>query len=285
MDNANWFEEYVKCVEKEDITAAKACLLHNISEGMLIYRYCRGLNRDIVNLQMNQQWFSNVFSFNDPYDSAIIVDCGYKSHYAIEERAQAVEDYWRQHEADKHSAYLRNALFVCCLSETYNSFPMWGYYAAEHRGICIGYDLRELIEKYECMPVIYRDKLITYKEGDDKNMTLLTLSKSIEWKHEQEWRIVIQSEEDRGKDGIIQMDFPTPKRIFIGCCHVKSEEANSRIRSEKKELSQKDTEELFADLNSILVYAEKNHVEVHYPTLSHTEYKLEDRWIKNKGKS
>lgn len=36
---------------------------------------------------------------------------------------------------------LRSSLFVACFSEVNNSFPMWGYYAADHKGICLGYVL------------------------------------------------------------------------------------------------------------------------------------------------
>lgn len=33
---------------------------------------------------------------------------------------------------------------ISCLSEVYDSIPMWSYYAQKHQGVCIEYDLSKL---------------------------------------------------------------------------------------------------------------------------------------------
>ena len=43
---------------------------------------------------------------------------------------------------------LKDAVRVVCLSETYDSMLMWSHYADEHRGLCIGYNLHDLIKNY-----------------------------------------------------------------------------------------------------------------------------------------
>jgi len=271
-----WFEDYITQIEKSDIAAAKSILLYNIPEKSMIYKYCRGLNRDISNLFEQKLWLSNVFVFNDPYDSAIMVDCGFKLQYPKEQRKQAIEDFLRQQEENRKAKELRNCLFVSCFSEVNNSFPMWGYYAAEHKGLCIGYDLRELVSKYNCMPVIYTSELVTYKDNDsDRNILLSALTKSDEWKNEREWRIIKQSDEHKGQKGIILEKFAEPIEIFIGCRQKETISFNI-------EMSKRNIEwfELYADLKEIMNYAEEYYVDLYYSVISRTEYKLIDRAIK-----
>lgn len=271
-----WFEEYIAQIEKSDIEEAKGILLHNIPEKTMIYKYCRGLNRDVSNLSEQKIWLSNVLSFNDPYDSAIMVDCGFKLQYPKEQRKQAIEDYLRQQEENKKAKELRSCLFAACFSEVNHSFPMWGYYAADHKGLCIGYDLRELINKYDCMPVIYTSELVTYKENDfDRNIVLSALTKSDEWEHEREWRIIKQSDEHKGQKGIILDKFVEPIELFIGCRQEETISLNFEMR--KRNI---DWLELYADIDEIMSYAERHYVDLYYPIISRTEYKLIDRAVK-----
>lgn len=271
-----WFKDYIAQIKKSDIEAAKSILINNIPEKTMIYKYCRGLNRDISNLFEQKLWLSNVFGFNDPYDSAIIVDCGFKLQYPKEQRKQAMEDYFRQQEADKNAKELQSCLFVACFSEVNDSFPMWGYYAADHKGLCIGYDLRELVSKYDCMPVIYTSELVTYKENDsDINILLSALTKSDEWKHEREWRIIKQSDEHKGQKGILLEKFAKPIELFIGCRQKETISLNCEM--EKRNVH---WNELYADIEEIMSYAEEHYVDLYYPIISRIKYKLIDRGIK-----
>lgn len=271
-----WFEDYIAQIKKRDIVAAKNILLNNISEKRMIYKYCKGLNRDVSNLFEQKLWLSNVFCFNDPYDSAIMVDCGFKLQYPKEQRKQAMEDFLRQQETNKKAEELRSCLFVSCFSEVNNSFPMWGYYAADHKGLCIGYDLRELVSKYDCMPVIYTSELVTYKENDsDRNILLSALTKSDEWKHEREWRIIKRLDEHKGQKGFILKNFATPIELFIGCRQEETISINYEMRKRNAEWF-----ELYADMDEIMSYAEDHYVDLYYPIISRTEYKLIDRAVK-----
>ena len=273
-----WFENYITQIGKSDIEAAKSILMSNIPEKTMIYKYCKGLNRDISNLFDQKLWMSNVFSFNDPYDSAIMIDCGFKLQYPKEQRKQAMEDYMRQQEEDKKAKEWRSCLFVACFSEVNHSFPMWGYYAADHKGLCIGYNLHDLVKKYDCMPVIYTSELVTYQEKDsDRNILLSALTKSNEWKHEREWRIIKQSDEHKGQKGIILENFAEPIELFIGC---RREETDSLNVEMKKRNTNTNWFELYADIDEIMSYAEDHYVDLYCPVISRTEYKLIDRACK-----
>lgn len=273
--NKEWFSDYKKYIFLNNLKEAKRVLLDNTDENQMIYRYCRGLNRDLKNLKNHQLWVSSVFGFNDPYDCLVTVDCGLKASYPESQRREAMEKYMKQKAENKITEAMRSSLFVACFSEKNNSLPMWGYYAADHKGICLGYNLHELIKKYQCMPVIYSDKLYFYKENNaERNILANTLIKSDEWAHEKEWRIVINDDVNIGKPGIIK-DFVMPKEIYIGCKQQETIKENNNRR-----LGNKTGIELYADLDEILRYAEDNYIKVYMPIISRKEYKIINRELK-----
>ena len=125
------------------------------------------------------------------------------------------------------------------------------------------------------MPIIYSDKLLFYNENDfERNILANTLTKSDEWAHEKEWRIVIGDDTNKGEPGIIK-DFILPQEIYIGCMQQKTVKENDNNRR----LNNKTDDELYADLDDILTFAEKNYIRVCMPMISRKEYKMIDRAI------
>ena len=274
--NKEWFSDYKEQISLNNMQEARNVILDNIDKTQMIYRYSRGLNRDLRNLENHQLWLSSAFNFNDPYDCLVTVDCGLKASYPKSQRKEAMETYMRRETENRKTEALRSSLFLACFSEVNNSFPMWGYYAADHKGICLGYNLYELVKKYKCMPVIYSDKLIFYREdSSERNILANTLTKSDEWIHEKEWRIVIKDDINMGKSGIIK-DFVLPREIYIGCTQQETvaENNNNRMLHNKKE------NEMYADLDEILQWAENNYIDVYMPIISRKEYKMMDRALR-----
>lgn len=274
--NKEWFADYKEQILLNNVEEARKVLLDNVDKNQMIYRYRKGLNRDLQNLKSNQIWLGSAFYFNDPYDCLVTVDCGLKVNYPMNQRKEAMETYMRQEKENRKTEALRSALFVACFSETNNSFPMWGYYAADHKGICLGYNLYDLVEKYQCMPVIYSNELLFYGEdSSERNILANTLTKTDEWIHEREWRIVIKDDINVGKSGIIR-DFVLPKEIYIGCQQQKTiaENNDSRMSQNKEE------NKMYANLDDILQWAENNYIDVYMPIISRKEYKMVDRLLK-----
>ena len=274
--NKEWFADYKEQILLNNVKEARKVLLDNVDKNQMIYRYRKGLNRDLQNLKSNQIWLGSAFYFNDPYDCLVTVDCGLKVNYPMNQRKEAMETYMRQEKENRKTEALRSALFVACFSETNNSFPMWGYYAADHKGICLGYNLYDLVEKYQCMPVIYSNELLFYGEdSSERNILANTLTKSDEWIHEREWRIVIKDDINVGKSGIIR-DFVLPKEIYIGCQQQKTiaENNDSRMSQNKEE------NKMYANLDDIFQWAENNYIDVYMPIISRKEYKMVDRLLK-----
>ncbi len=94
---------------------------------------------------------------------------------------------------------------ITCFSEIHDSILMWSYYANNHKGVCIEYDLSRLdlsdsinqniiqcLTKVQYSP-LRADRLIGI---DDTSYLHFLISKADVWSHEQEWRIVCESEND-----------------------------------------------------------------------------------------
>lgn len=75
---------------------------------------------------------------------------------------------------------------ISCFSENKDSLLMWAYYANCHKGLCLEFDLKsESTLANHCHKVQYT------KHFNVGNFTYTYYTKSIEWSHEQEWRIVL----------------------------------------------------------------------------------------------
>lgn len=93
---------------------------------------------------------------------------------------------------------------MSCFSEIHDSMLMWSYYADSHKGICIEYDLSKLPENSTNQLVIdsltkvqYSPNRIDCLSGDaEENIVKILTSKSDVWSHEQEWRIVCETDKD-----------------------------------------------------------------------------------------
>jgi len=117
---------------------------------------------------------------------------------------------------------IKSSFRICSFSTINTSLLMWSHYAKNHTGFCIEYDTGSL--KYNSLqrqlyPIIYTDNLFNttkYQNIDlpDRNNLHLMLSalyKSIEWKYEKEWRLIIH-----GGINIENHIMPRPKAIYLG---------------------------------------------------------------------
>ena len=90
---------------------------------------------------------------------------------------------------------------IFSLSKSYNISSLWASYAQNHTGICIEYDLEDLIGKnkglYQCLDVMYSDTPPDIGVDDISNDVLLQKmigTKHLDWDKEQEFRIVCDNQ-------------------------------------------------------------------------------------------
>ena len=128
---------------------------------------------------------------------------------------------------------------ICSLSETNSSIVMWRYYADDHRGFCMEYDLIAMKTNQNqfleyLFPVIYTEKLpdmtyyFTIEEGRLNNLfgIIASIHKSQEWSFEKEWRVIAPLGND-----FCSFAFPLlkPKAIYLG---IDISEENKKLLKE-----------------------------------------------------
>jgi hypothetical protein len=118
---------------------------------MLLYKYCGP--DGIAILRERSIWLTDPASYGDPFERA----------------SDAV---------------------VLSLSARRDSVPMWRQYAAGHTGLVIGFDAMkgilsgEFQHEYRLAPVVYSSTRADARDGQS------LLTKSDDWEHEDEWRII-----------------------------------------------------------------------------------------------
>lgn len=153
-------------------------------------------------------------------------------------------DYWHKYAynlfqfgfqtiSDLFEIMIKDKVYVSCFSETFESILMWSHYANKHTGYCIEYDFTQLDYKSEVSrmlyPIKYCNKLFNatdymlpeFMNGITNEFFVIcaTISKSLEWKYENEWRLVLFDPFEQ------TIEVPTPKTIYLG----------TNISSENKE--------------------------------------------------
>lgn len=198
------------------------------TDDLKLYRYSPADYYNIRNFETGKLRLTNVGVLNDVYEG-IPVDI--------------------QNSLDQGLInQLKDIAQIKCFSETPKDVRMWGYYAKEHTGFCIEYDIAELDSKdtviNHLFPVLYSAKrsMTTdvakmidelkllrsdIRDGNEhsydgylNDITALFLSKGEDWSYEKEWRIVytlLQTYEENCKElyeGILQFDCITG--IYLG---------------------------------------------------------------------
>lgn len=97
-----------------------------------------------------------------------------------------------------------------CFSEVNNSLLMWSYYADCHKGVCLEFDLTT--ETAQNDNIVKNIGKVNYSSNYSDTWTNenALFTKSIEWNHEQEWRIVADMEIEE------YLPFPYVTAIYLG---------------------------------------------------------------------
>lgn len=112
---------------------------------------------------------------------------------------------------------LSDLVYLKSFSETKDDLKMWSMYADNYSGMCVAYDFHDIDDEfiYHLFPVCYSEKRKSKKHLEDavrelqrlkkdidekkpfgsyssiRNIMSLYLTKSMEWKNEKEWRIIV----------------------------------------------------------------------------------------------
>jgi hypothetical protein len=214
-------------------------------------------------IQSGELWFSRATSFNDPFDTAITYNFnGLDSDLAAKWVPHAIDKYERQlteaarrELAAKRLAEIRNdptyiqrmrmefiehnynSFGICSLSSLNDNILMWGHYAHDHKGLCIGLSVNHLWKAakqlassdqvLDLVPILYSDSKpqINFFEAmlanNSDEVQTFYASKSSDWAYENEFRLVMYNRSNFA----LKFGPELVKQVIFGCRTPESERA------------------------------------------------------------
>jgi len=199
----------------------------------------------------NELFFPSPDKFNDPFDSNIpfryenFTHDEFISYWVAflkedkpempeEEITQFVENLYKQSCTDvgkerikKHQESTLKELRskkvgVFSLSANYNNILSWGHYSDSHRGFCVGFNKEKLTSFCNCDESLDLGKveyvreypaINPYKTTLEEKLTKLLWTKSIDWKYEEEYRIIWYD----GVKKTLQIENGIIEKVILGC--------------------------------------------------------------------
>jgi len=194
-----------------------------------LYHYTRIDRFFYENLINGTVWFSSPLEINDPYDCQPPLIYGQKSStflmgkfYDEMKKREGMEDVllgtsreeflrewknkpveWEQRIQGGIQNHINKEFALFCLTKRPDSIRMWSHYANKHKGVVLEFNFNEFLFKEPIFPnsedfywkVNYPKKgtfLDFLREGEEISTQLFgqLLTKSPEWKHEKEYRVL-----------------------------------------------------------------------------------------------
>ena len=158
-------------------------------EQQILFKYldCNGAAAMLANSNIQ---FTNATKLNDPFDCHPgLID------YSKVTADNITSEMLAKIEFGYYPSFFRDYTYVCSLSKNFDSILMWSYYTKEHKGVCLGLDMRNVKKyvRYIHFDVQYPDNLTKYDYslGTNKEAFRHQLAtKAPEWKHENEVRLL-----------------------------------------------------------------------------------------------
>ena len=267
-----------------------------------IYQY-RTFDKSGENFKKGKIWVSHPKFFNDPYDTKIFYfqesmekdviqamqgnsDCQNEFKLSDKEWKQfkryiSITDFPKTQKYSKIIKQIKfsarhdeipnlyNNLRVCCFSEDNTNLLMWGHYADNHKGFCIGYEINKLCEKYRnhLYPIIYQKAL--YKKNLHEGTAFLPFLGDIvkykDWQYEEEWRFILNPKNHTESVVVstlekINIEQPTTKGGFVDNFNASAIYLGSKISKENELIATK--------------YANEKNIDIYKMEISKNKYKI-----------
>lgn len=167
---------------------------------MRVYHYAPA-DHALSGISLRRLKISRLSDLNDPFELAA-VNLG--SRKSLRGAVRALKDT------------LDLSRGLLCFSKTWHNPVMWSHYASRHRGVCMGFDLRDDLGK----DVAYASKRLLSKVGDGPDIQPdealaagLLYTKYAHWSYEQEHRVFVSLDKDAAEGGLYFYDFSEDLRL------------------------------------------------------------------------
>ena len=172
---------------------------------MKLYKYRADIYRDLLTIINNQIYAPTVQNLNDPTET-IVNDSKMYEVFALIEKSGLPINIAKDNYA-KIIEQVRTKFGIFSLSKTVFNELLWAYYANGHKGFCIEYDLEQLQKSllrehlHSLFNVQYKNETPEFSMNSMPNnlvddmqfIKCLIVTKSIVWKREEEFRIILYS--------------------------------------------------------------------------------------------
>ena len=186
----------------------------------------------IENLTNNQFYFQHPREYNDPYDSILryykestveaSIDKLINKHGLSRDKAiDIINNNINKGRTKRDGDLLRTECYgrdhlplplICCFSENSDNILMWSHYAHHHKGVCLRFkpklkngfpyltinskEVRLFPMEYDITPPYPID---FHNQNEEQiQLSKLLLTKSLDWKYEDEYRMFLTEEEAKG---------------------------------------------------------------------------------------
>lgn len=203
-----------------------------------LYKYCAFNENTLEILSEDIIWVSKPDLLNDPFECAFNIE----ADMPLCEVMERADNVTKENYLEKQNQLIKSMQTelitggIFSLSEKRNVSLMWCHYAKSHKGLCIGYGVSKNNDlgngtckkvKYGKYPSLSFSQIFkAFESNDDRRVKkvyeLMILSKDINWRYEQEWRILY----NKKKNMLIKPNFsissitfgmkmPASKRVII----------------------------------------------------------------------
>lgn len=173
----------------------------------------------VEDIERQRLKLSHVDRLNDPFE-----------HRAIELRDRMQRDAF--HAAIVESARLHG---IICFSKTFYSPIMWSHYAERHKGICLGFEVRDVpLTEIRYIPKRLRGEITANPRSsryEQRLMLDITRCKHVEWRYEKEVRLTARLE-GMTREGSLYF-IPFSNQLILRQVIVGAESKISRARVEQ----------------------------------------------------
>ncbi len=188
-----------------------------------LFKYREFNDSAIDCLVKDKIWVPSAWALNDPfetyhgYEQDLTLETMQKMYAnASEENLPGLIDYLIEEDRKNEFRY-----GIFCLSASNRIGLMWSLYSDGYKGFCIGYERSENnvlgssnkckdVDYTDCYPSIRLSQLIGPKSSNDEEFyRKCILTKDINWKYEQEWRLLCEE-----KNQLMKLEAPLQSITF-----------------------------------------------------------------------
>lgn len=186
------FLDHPDDITRLQVLKSKALRVSSVTR---LFKYCRPETARLI--MKHGLLLQAPDSYNDPFDCLANVNV-WSADYRFEPDAATVDavrselnslppKYQLSTYNLHHDMRMSYSVATTCFSEQFDEHLLWSHYGDNHKGICLAFDVADLIE--ELHPCAYQTALPMATKWRTDNMAL-ALIKGTAWSYEKEWRLV-----------------------------------------------------------------------------------------------